>query len=185
MIYTIFAGVNGAGKSSIYKALSEEESATLGVRLNIDERVAAQGDWRDDALQIKCAREVLKDVNDCIKNNVSFNQETILSGITTIKKIIEAKEKGFYIRLYYVFIDNPELAIARIKKRVLQGGHGIPDELVRKRFYDSLENFKLAIPHCDEVHIYDNTERFRLVIVINDGEIDVIDKSFDVKRIFR
>jgi len=185
MIYTVFAGVNGAGKSSTYGMLSEFERISLGVRLNVDERVAELGDWRDDTLQIRCAREILKEVNDCIRNNISFNQETTLSGMTTVKKIIEAKQKGFVVHLYYVFIESPELAIQRIKGRVSRGGHGISDDIVRRRFYESLENLKLVIPYCNKVHIYDNTERFKLVIVINDGEIDVIDKSFDVKRIFR
>jgi predicted ABC-type ATPase len=180
-MYTIFAGINGAGKSSLYKMLVNSERDTLGLRLNVDERVAERGDWRDAALQVKCAKEILTEINNCMKNNVSFNQETTLSGMTTVKKIIQAKEKGFFVRLYYVFIDNPELAITRIKERVSRGGHGIPDELVRERFRASLDSLKIVIPYCNQVEIYDNTNLFKLAAMIYNGKI--IDKDIRINKI--
>jgi predicted ABC-type ATPase len=180
-MYTIFAGINGAGKSSLYKMLSNSEWDTLGLRLNVDERVAERGDWRDAALQVKCAKEILTEINDCIKNNVSFNQETTLSGMTTVRKIIQAKEKGFFVRLYYVFIESPDLAIKRITERVSRGGHGIPDELVRERFRASLDSLKIVVPYCDKINIYDNTNVFKLVARIDNGKI--IDKDIRINKI--
>lgn len=57
--YTIFAGVNGAGKTSIYKAIYYNENKDEK-RINTDEMVARIGSWKDNNLQMKCAREVVK-----------------------------------------------------------------------------------------------------------------------------
>lgn len=77
--YTIFAGVNGAGKTSIYKTIYYEENK-MEKRINTDEMLEKIGSWRDNNLQIKIAREAVKLVNYYIDNKISFNQETTLSG---------------------------------------------------------------------------------------------------------
>ncbi len=58
-VYTVFAGVNGAGKTSIYKSIYYNENKDEK-RINTDEMVAKIGSWQDDNLQIKCAREAVK-----------------------------------------------------------------------------------------------------------------------------
>ncbi|MEL7597539.1 MAG: ATPase, partial [Clostridiaceae bacterium] len=88
--YTIFAGVNGAGKTSIYKSIYYEENKSEK-RINTDEMVAIIGSWRDNNLQVKCAREAVKLIDYYIKNDISFNQETTLSGKSIIKNIKKAK----------------------------------------------------------------------------------------------
>ena len=55
--YTIFAGVNGAGKTSIYKSTYYEQNKDEK-RINTDEMVARIGSWKDNNLQMKCARAV-------------------------------------------------------------------------------------------------------------------------------
>jgi len=77
-IYTIFAGVNGAGKTSIYKSIYYNENKDEK-RINTDEMVARIGSWEDANLQIKCAREAVKLIKKYISEGVSFNQETTLS----------------------------------------------------------------------------------------------------------
>ena len=70
--YTIFAGVNGAGKTSIYKSIYYDENKDEK-RINTDEMVARIGSWRDNNLQMKCAREAVKLIRQYINNNISFN----------------------------------------------------------------------------------------------------------------
>lgn len=77
--YTIFAGVNGAGKTSIYESVYYNKNK-YEKRINTDEMVARIGSWEDSNLQIKCAREAIKLIDNYIKNDISFNQETTLSG---------------------------------------------------------------------------------------------------------
>lgn len=71
--YTIFAGVNGAGKTSIYKTIYYEENK-LEKRINTDEMVERLGSWQDNNLQMSIAREAVKLLNYYINNEISFNQ---------------------------------------------------------------------------------------------------------------
>lgn len=186
LTYTIFAGVNGAGKTSIYKSIYYNENKDEK-RINTDEMVAKIGSWKDNNLQMKCAREAVKLIKKYIKGGISFNQETTLSGKSIIKNIKLAKENGFYIVMNYIGVDNPEIAKERVRIRVSNGGHGIPDKDIERRYYDSLHNLKEVINVCDEINIYDNTKRFREVAYINNGilrwkEDNIPDWLYDILK---
>lgn len=168
--YTIFAGVNGAGKTSIYKSIYYNENKDEK-RINTDEMVDRIGSWKDNNLQIKCAREAVKLIKKYISEGISFNQETTLSGKSIIKNIKLAKGNGFYVVINYIGVENPEIAKERVRFRVSNGGHGVPDEDIERRYYDSLNNLKHVIEICDEVNIYDNTEMFREIIDFQNGSI--------------
>lgn len=146
--YTIFAGTNGAGKTSIYKSIYYNENK-YEKRVNTDEMVARIGSWEDNNLQIKCAREAVK----------------------------LAKENGFYVVVNYIGIESPAIAKKRVRIRVSNGGHGIPDEDIERRYYNSLSNLKKVIDICDEINIYDNTEMFREIIDLKNGKIIWLDKK--------
>ncbi|OPJ58163.1 zeta toxin family protein [Clostridium chromiireducens] len=177
--YTIFAGVNGAGKTSIYESIYYERNKDEK-RINTDEMVARVGSWKDNNLQIKCAREAVKLINHYIKNDISFNQETTLSGKSIIKNIEKASGKGFHVVINYIGVDSPEIAKERVRSRVLKGGHGIPAEAIERRYYESLDNLKEVLDLCNEINLYDNTDRFKHVAYICDGAIkwrrDIIPK---------
>ena len=78
--YTIFAGANGVGKTSIYKSIYYNENKDEK-RINTDEMVARIGSWKDNNLQMKSAREAVKLIKSYISEEISFNQETTLYGI--------------------------------------------------------------------------------------------------------
>ncbi|NFL95088.1 ATPase [Clostridium botulinum] len=174
--YTIFAGVNGAGKTSIYQSIYYNENKNEK-RINTDEMVARIGSWKDNNLQIKCAREAVKLIKQYILGGISFNQETTLSGKSIIKNIKLAKEKDFYIIMNYIGVEDPEVAKERVKIRVSKGGHGIPDKDIERRYYDSLNNLNNVIEMCDEVNIYDNTEALREIIYLKNDKIIWEDKK--------
>ena len=173
--YTIFAGVNGAGKTSIYKSIYYNENIDEK-RINTDEMVSRIGHWQDNNLQIKCAREAIKLIKKYIVEGISFNQETTLSGKSIISNIKLAKEKGFYVTMNYVGVKSVDIAKERVAIRVRKGGHGIPDEAIERRYFDSLANLSKVINICDKINIYDNSEMFKLVMVIKDGEVFWKDK---------
>ncbi|EJP6471742.1 zeta toxin family protein [Clostridium sp. FAM 1755] len=174
--YTIFAGVNGAGKTSIYKSIYYSENKDEK-RINTDEMVARIGSWEDNNLQMKCAREAVKLIKQYILEGVSFNQETTLSGKSIIKNIRFAKEKGFYIAMNYIGVEDSEIAKERVKIRVSEGGHGISDRDIERRYYDSLKNLDDVIEICDEVNVYDNTEVLKEIIYLKQGKIIWVDKK--------
>ncbi|MCH4200637.1 MAG: zeta toxin family protein [Clostridium tyrobutyricum] len=158
--YTLFAGVNGAGKTSIYKSIYYKKNKNE-LRINTDEMVARIGSWKDSNLQIKCAREAVKLIKYYILNKMSFNQETTLCGKSILNNIIYAKRNGFYIKLNYVLVSSPEIAKERVALRIKEGGHGIPNSIIERRYYESLKNLKNIIKICDETKIYDNTNSFK------------------------
>ncbi|MBU3179506.1 zeta toxin family protein [Clostridium estertheticum] len=174
--YTIFAGTNGSGKTSMYKSIYYNENKDEK-RINTDEIVARIGSWQDNNLQMKCAREAVKLIKNYILQGISFNQETTLSGRSIIKNIRIAKDNGFYIVMNYIGVESPEIAKERVKLRVSKGGHGIPEDTIERRYYASLKNLKMAIEICDEINVYDNTEKFKQVIDLRDGDIIWKDKN--------
>jgi len=168
--YTIFAGVNGAGKTSIYKTIYYEENK-LEKRINTDEMVERIGSWRDNNLQIRIAREAVKLLNYYINNGISFNQETTLSGKTIVRNIITTKSKGYHVVMNYIGVESPDIAIERVRIRVSKGGHGISEDVIERRYHESLQNLRNVISICDELNIYDNTNKFEQIAYIINGEI--------------
>lgn len=128
-------------------------------------------------IQIKCARKAAKLIKQYILQQISFNQETTLSGKSIIKNIKFAKEKGSYIIMNYIGVEDPGVAKERVKIRVSKGGHGIPDKDIERRYYDSLSNLNNVIEICDEVNIYDNTEVLREIIYLKNDKIIWKDKK--------
>ena len=90
----------------------------------------------------------------------SFNEETTLTGKTILKIIDKAKDLGYKIHLYYVGVDNPEIAKERVKNRIARGGHGISSDLIEKRYYESLENLGKILNKSDFIEIFDNSKKF-------------------------
>ena len=133
--------------------------------------VARLGSWKDNNLQIKCAKEAVRLVKKYIQDGISFNQETTLCGKSIIKNIILAKEKGFYVVVNYVGVESPEIAKQRVRQRVIKGGHGIADKDIERRYYNSLNNLEEIISICDELNIYDNTNLFKEIISIEANKV--------------
>ena len=161
--YTIFAGVNGAGKTTLYSTLIQENH-DFGVRVNSDEIVISSGgDWRDKSDQAKAMKMAVKLIKDCMNKGISFNQETTLTGKSMINNILKAKKLGYKIIMNYVGLSSPELAIQRVAHRVSMGGHGIPEEDIKRRYYVSLSKLRELMPLIDELYIYDNSNHMNLV----------------------
>lgn len=166
--YIIFAGVNGAGKSTFYNHIEGFPNK----RINSDEILREMnGDWKNRMDQINAMREAVRRINEYIQNGISFNQETTLTGNSIIKNIKKAKDKGYIIKVYYIGLESADLAIQRVRTRVQKGGHGIEENDIRRRYKQSLENFVEILPICDKVEVYDNTDRFACVALFENGQM--------------
>ncbi len=175
-VFTIIAGINGAGKTSLYRVLKNTED--LGVRVNIDELALEKGDWHDPKAQIYAGRTAMNMISDFIKQGASFHLETTLPGNTIIKQIKEAKAHGFTVTLYFVGIDRIGVAIERVHMRMAQGGHGIADEFIIKRFAKLNGNLRRVLPLCDNAILFDNTVKFRQIAIL--GNKRLIDCDTDL-----
>ncbi len=155
--YVIIAGVNGAGKSTLYQTNRLIEDME---RVNLDEIVRSFGSWKKPEDVMEAGRLAVEKINACFDAGVSFNQETTLCGKSIIRNIMRAKELGYFLELYYIGLDSPETAKERVRIRVSECDHGIPEEDIERRYYESLRQLKTVIPLCDKVKVYDNTKVF-------------------------
>lgn len=165
----LFAGVNGAGKTSLYHVMKLTEP--LGERISIDDIVKQNGSWQDYILQIKAAKLAIEQMQKCIKERISFHHETTLPGKIVHKQLERARSAGYRVILYYVGIDGIDMAIERVHRRVERGGHGIDDRAIIQRYNNMPANLRRILPLCDEAYFYDNTVRFRQIAIHRGGEI--------------
>ena len=181
MKYTVIAGVNGVGKSSIYSILSKNEKEELGIRINADDIVLSMGSWQDKDVQYKAGIQTIRNIKSCFEKCKVFHQETTLSGYSIINNIMKAKKLGYKVDVWYVYVENLEILKQRIIERVKLGGHGIEENLVEKRFISSFNNFENIFKTVDEVRIYDNTYYFELKAKIVKNKIIFIDSNLQEK----
>ena len=164
--YTIIAGVNGTGKSSL-RGVLEGEGANLGWIVDPNQ-IAEQNGMNT----VKAAKQALAEIRSCLARSVSFTQETTLSGRQAEKTLIQARKEGYYVTLYYVGLSSAEESLQRIENRVRKGGHAIPPEDVRRRYAKRWEALERAMPYCDEVIFYDNENGFIKVAQYKNGRLN-------------
>lgn len=164
--YIIFAGVNGAGKSTLYQTNPQLFDMP---RINMDEIIREFGSWKNSQDIFAAGKIAVKKLKKFISEGVSFNQETTLCGKSIFRNIQMAKAAGYYIELYYVGVDSVEIAKRRVHLRVLAGGHGIPEQDIEKRYWESLQHLKDVLPLCDLAVLYDNTEAFVKIADFENG----------------
>lgn len=164
-IYTIAAGVNGTGKSSLTGVLKCLRT-DLGIMID-GNKIAAENHGN----MILAGRIAVQRIRDCISRGICFTQETTLSGALTARTARAAKEQGYYIRMFYVGLSSAEESLQRIANRVRKGGHGIPEEDVRRRFAKRAQALSAVLPYCDEAVFFDNENGFVEAAYYQNGEI--------------
>ena len=163
-IYTIVGGVNGAGKSSLTGVLKAERS-DLGKIIDVDQLAVQYGGFLEGGKRAVLLQQ------QYIAEGISFTQETTLSGQRPLRMIREAREAGYFIRLFYVGIGTVEEALARIRNRVAKGGHDIPAADVVRRFAERFPALLHVLDYVDEAVLYDNENGFRVVAEYRNGEL--------------
>ena len=180
--FYLFAGVNRAGKSTLYNTESLDINIKDTVRINTDEIVRKIGNWKNDSDQIKAAKIAINLRNDCFQYGKSFNEETTLTGKTILKNIDKAKEQGYELQLFYVGLNSSDIAKERVQNRVEKGGHNIENDVIEKRYYESLKNLKKIISKFDKVYLYDNSIKYKNIFLFSDNTILFKDKNITWSR---
>lgn len=172
----IIAGANGSGKSTLAHQLLPVKKLEF---LNADEIALEINPKAIDKVKISAGKEYFKRLQLFFNNEKSFIIETTLSGQTLEKTIKKAKKLNYEITLVYVFIDNPQICIERIKVRVLKGGHNIPEEDVIRRYKRSKENFcNIYKDMVDEWAVYYNGKENFVEVFKNEGKgIEIIHET--------
>ena len=101
---------------------------------------------------------MLEEIDLCTRRGESFAFETTLSGLTYLRHIAAWRTQGYRVSLYFLGLPSAEMAIARVASRVRQGGHDIPEPVIRRRFAAGYENFRRHYQGAvDDWAHYDNT----------------------------
>ncbi len=171
----IIAGVNGAGKTTFAKPYVKERGYDF---LNADEIAKDLENEGTENAMIAAGRIFFQRLNDYLEMDKSFVVETTLSGTYINKVAKSAKAKGYTISMIYVFIDDVEMSIQRVKNRVLKGGHDVPIEDIRRRFDRSKNNFWESFTELANswTLLYNGSEGFQQVAIGKESSFSVENK---------
>jgi predicted ABC-type ATPase len=136
----IIAGPNGAGKTSFARSFLPEEAQCLRF-INADLIAAGLSPFAPETAAFKAGRLMLQEMANCVQKGESFAFETTLSGLHYLVRIRQWQEQGYHVSLFFLYLPDVETAIARVAERVKQGGHNIPNDVIRRRFSAGLRNF--------------------------------------------
>ncbi len=100
---------------------------------------------------------------------ITFNQETTLCGKSILSNIAKAKKRGYFIELHYIGVGNADIAKERVAMRIKQGGHGIAEQDIERRFFETFDNLKKVLPESNLAVFYDNTIEFRRFAIYKNG----------------
>lgn len=107
---------------------------------------------------LEAAQIAEKQREDHLERGEEFCFETVLSTPRNLKLLMRAREKGYFIRCYYILTADPMINILRVKSRVASGGHDVPEDKIILRYDRALALVKDLVKVCDICHIYDNSE---------------------------
>ena len=169
----IIGGCNGAGKTTASKNVLPE---LLNCRkfVNADEIAHEINPENVEAAAMEAGRIMLSQIQELLSRRITFSIETTLATKSYHKVVKQAQELGYSVILLFFWLETPQLAKMRVKQRVLEGGHNIPDDVIVRRYWRGINNlFEVFMPIVNAWAVYDNRSETRL-IANSDGIINEI-----------
>lgn len=152
----IIAGPNGAGKTTFAQEFLPNEAA-CPVFVNADLIAAGVSPFAPESAALDAGRIMLAQIAGHVRRLESFAFETTLSGRSYARHIPQWQLAGYEVSLWFLKLSRVETAIARVRQRVREGGHNVPESIIRRRFDAGLHNFECIYkPLVDRWALYDN-----------------------------
>ena len=149
----LLAGPNGAGKTTFINGFLRERAEAFQF-VNPDE-VARSLTGTGAASDLVAGRRVLERLDDLVADRADFVLETTLASRSHAVRIRDWKAAGYRFELVYLRLPSADHSVARVAHRVAEGGHGIPEDTLRRRFALSLEYLETVYkPLVDEWEVY-------------------------------
>jgi len=183
----IIAGPNGAGKTTFARKFLPDYAKCLEF-VNVDLIASGLSPFDPERAALKAGRIMLEQIHSLAERRLDFGFETTLSGKTYVKVLEEVNKRGYLIHIFFLWISDVELALERIRLRVRNGGHHIPEDVVRRRFIRSLPNFlRIYKPLANSWVIFDNSGDIpRMIAIEESGKIEILDRDlFNILITFR
>lgn len=154
----IIAGPNGAGKTSFANEFLRVHRQGLAF-INADEIAREISSEPSPAGDVRAAREMLLRLDELAAAKQGFAFETTLASLSYAQRVPKWQAAGYAVALMYLRLPNVEAAIARVARRVAEGGHDIPEAVIRQRFAKSADYLeRLYKPIVDEWYIWESLE---------------------------
>jgi predicted ABC-type ATPase len=179
-ILWVAAGPNGAGKSSIVGEMIRQSGADY---FNPDEVARRLRELQPGLLPERANELAWKQgkrlLEESIAKRRSFAFETTLGGRTISQLLHAAIDVGFEVRMWFLALESADRHVERVKARVVEGGHDIPEDAIRERYDRSRHNLTLLLPRLSMLKVYDNSRpvrgagrpALRLVLDWRDGAV--------------
>ncbi len=136
----IIAGPNGAGKTTFANNFLPREAQCLNY-VNADLIAAGLSPFKPESVAFQAGKLQLQKIEEIVKREESFAFETTLSGLNYVRRIRNWQNLGYEVILYFLKLPNEKMAVDRVKLRVLEGGHNIPELVIKRRFKKGWKNF--------------------------------------------
>jgi predicted ABC-type ATPase len=153
----VVAGPNGAGKSTTASALLRD---TLAVTEFVNADVIAEGlsAFHPESSALSAGRIMLLRMRELAEKRADFAFETTLATRSFAPWLASLTNTGYLVHVVFLWLSSPELAVLRVRERVRAGGHDVPEETIRRRYYRGLRNFfELYRPLAAGWYLYDNS----------------------------
>ncbi|MCY7353387.1 MAG: zeta toxin family protein [Cytophagaceae bacterium] len=153
----IISGCNGAGKTTASLTVLPE---LLNCRefVNADAIATGLSPFQPDSVAFEAGRIMLQRIQTLLISGVTFAIETTLTTKSYMNLVVDAQRKGYRVTLLFYWLNSPELAKSRVRQRVSEGGHSIPDDVIERRYQRGIENLlRIFAPICDHWYVYDNS----------------------------
>lgn len=153
----IIAGPNGAGKTTFAREFLPRD-ADCPLFVNADLIAAGLSPFAPEVAGVKAGRLMLQELASHFIARRDFAFETTLAGKAYLHHIRRWQAAGYWVELIFLKLASADEAVARVAQRVRQGGHDIPEPVIRRRFAAGIRNFtRHYAPLVDAWALYDNS----------------------------
>lgn len=168
----LVAGPNGAGKSSFYDTVLAPRIAVPFVNADIIQRL----ELRDPSPQAsyKAAGIAEQRRRDLLAQSRSFVMETVFSHPSKLQLIRDARDQGYRIVVFHLNVASADVALARVRARVQEGGHDVPEDKLRARYVRNQAIIRQAVLMADNAQVFDSSalnEAPRMLLELSNGQV--------------
>jgi len=177
----IISGCNGAGKTTASFTILPE---ILNCRefVNADEIARGISPFKPESVAIQAGKIMLSRIDELLLQKADFAIETTLTTKSYLNTIKKAKASGYQVTLLFFWLNDVELAIERVKMRVSEGGHDIPEDVIRRRYKKGMQNLQQFIKSVDFWFVLNNSKKtLQFIAEGNKFEITIFEKESWIK----